>query len=144
MARATPWFAWLGRGSLLLRFSLLSLTVLVCIAFGLGTVLQREMEQDALHQQADEVAVVVQGVLGRHVRATILVDARQPSAQAWWAGLAHQLMLADSHLLRIMVWDAQSRLAYSNNSAAIGKTFPPNRNLRLALSGHPSNECGVS
>jgi len=53
---------------LLLRFSLLSLAVLALIALGLGTVLQREMERDALPQQADEVAVVVRGVFGPHLK----------------------------------------------------------------------------
>ena len=74
MARMTGTLGWLGRGSLLLRFSLLSLAVLALIALGLGTILQREMERDALHQQADEIAVVVRGVLGPHLESTDVGD----------------------------------------------------------------------
>src|SRR5690349_3144701 len=93
MARLVSWFGWLGRRSLLLRFSLLSFAVLALIAYGLATVLEGEMEQDALHQQADEVAVVVQGVIGRHMWYATVMDAVKPSERQWWAGLAHQLML---------------------------------------------------
>src|SRR5437660_158011 len=109
------WFEWLRRGSLLLRFSLLSLVVLAFIAIGLGTVIQREMEQDALVQQADEVAVVLQGMLGRHLTAASLAAAPQPRQRAWWASLAQQLLLADPHLVRIKVWDTHGRVVYSNN-----------------------------
>lgn len=91
MERVISWFAWFGPGSLLLRFSLLSLLVLALIAAGLAAVLQHELEQDALRQQADEIAVVVQGVLGRHITATTLLDARQPAQQAWWRGLADRV-----------------------------------------------------
>lgn len=134
------WVAWFRRGSLLLRFSLLSLAVLALIALGLATVLQREMEQDALHQQADEIAVVVQGVLGRHLRATTLTMARDARQQAWWGGLAHQLMLADPHLVRIKVWDTAGRVIYSNNPAQIGRAFPIDENLRAALAGRQAME----
>ena len=53
----------MSRSSLLLRFSVLTLVLLVVIGAGLGWVLQRQMEQTALEQQAAEVAVVVNGVL---------------------------------------------------------------------------------
>jgi len=136
MAHIVPWVGWFGRRSLLLRFSLLSFAVLALIAFGLATFLQRQMEEDALHQQADEIAVVVQGVLGRHMHYSTVVDAVRPSQQAWWGGLAQQLMLADPHLLRIVVWDAAARVAYSNNPAQIGQSFPHDPHLRTALLGH--------
>ena len=136
MERALSRFAWLGRGSLLLRFSLLSLVALALIAAGLATVLEREMTQDALRQQADEVAVVVQGVFGRHLTAaTRLKPAWRPSARAWWAGLAQDLLAADSHLVRIKVWDTSGRIIYSNNPAQIGRAFPLDDDLRVALSG---------
>ena len=135
MARVTGTFGWLGRGSLLLRFSLLSLAVLALIAAGLGTVLQREMERDALHQQADEVAVVVQGVLGPHLGAPTLKVARGPAQRAWWGGLADQLMQLDPHLLRITVWNADEQVVYSADPQQIGRTFPGVVDLRAALSG---------
>src|SRR5579884_3687430 len=114
MRRVVSWFAWFGRGSLLLRFSLLSLLVLALIAVGLAAALQHELEQDALRQQADELAVVVQGVLGRHLTAQSLATAAQPRHRAWWASLGQQLLWADPHLLRIKVWDTQGRVVYSN------------------------------
>jgi signal transduction histidine kinase len=126
---------WFNRGSLLLRFSLLSLVVLSLIAVGLASILQGQMERDALQQKADEVAVIVQGVLGRHLQVTTLDATRGSAQQAWWAGLAHQLMLADPHLVRIKVWDPHGRIVYSNNARQVGRIFPIDDNLRTALAG---------
>jgi len=131
----TGTLGWLGRGSLLLRFSLLSLAVLALIAAGLGTVLQREMERDALHQQADEVAVVVRGVLGPHLKAPTLGIARGPAQRAWWGGLADQLMQLDPHLVGITVWNAHEQVVYSVDPKQIGRRFPGVGDLRAALSG---------
>src|SRR5207302_9323653 len=55
-------FAPLMRGNLLLRFSLLSLVVLLGIGLGLGWILQQQMERTALVQQADEISVVIDSV----------------------------------------------------------------------------------
>jgi len=139
MERARSWLAWLGRGSLLLRFSLLSLVVLALIAAGLATTLEHEMTQDALRQQADKVAVVVRGVFDRPlVKATRLMPARRPTEYAWWASLAQGLLAADSHLVRVKVWDPSGRIIYSNNPAQIGRAFPIDDDLRAALAGRPA------
>ncbi len=132
-------FARLGRGSLLLRFSLLSMVALALIAVGLAAALEREMTQDALRQQADEVAVVVQGVFGRHMTATArLRPAVRASERAWWAGLAQDLLSADADLVRVKVWDPAGRIIYSNNPAQIGHAFPIDDDLRAALAGRPA------
>ncbi len=137
MERALSRFAWLERGSLLLRFSLLSLVALALIAVGQAAALEHEMTQDALRQQADEVAVVVQGVLGPRLSAmTRLAPALRPSDRAWWAGLAQDLLSADAHLVRVRVWDPASRIIYSNNPAQAGCAFPLDDDLRAALAGH--------
>ncbi len=129
-------FAWLGRGSLLLRFSLLSLVALTLIAVVLATALERELTQDALRQQADEVAIVVQGVFGRHLtRAASLAPALRSGERAWWAGLAQDLLSADAHLVRVKVWDPAGRIIYSNNPAQIGRAFPIDDDLGVALAG---------
>lgn len=126
----------LMRRSLLLRFSVLSLVVLLCIAVGLGWVLQRQMEHTALVQQADEVAVVIDSVLGRHLTKQDINGAGQPQERARWQGLAHRLLGADRHLVRIKVWDKSGRVVYSNNPAQVGKRFPVSNELRTALDGH--------
>jgi hypothetical protein len=84
MKRALSRFAWRGRGSLLLRFSLLSPVALALIAVSVAAVLEHGLTHDALRQQADEVAVVMQGVFDRPLAATTRltppgVRARAPS-----------------------------------------------------------------
>ncbi len=133
--RVVSWAAWFRQGSLLTRFALLSLIVLALIAAGLVIALQHETEQNALRQQADEIAVVVQGVLGRHITATALRDARRPTHHVWWAALATQLLLADPHLVRIKAWDTAGRVVYSNDPQQIGQAFAIDGNLRAALAG---------
>ena len=140
MGRIIGLFAWFRRGSLLLRFSLLSLIALALIAVGLAAALEREMTQDALRQQADEVAVVVHRVLDQHFKkvAMRLLPAVQPGQQAWWGGLAQDLRSADPHLVRIKVWDPSGRVIYSNNPRQIGQAFAVDGDLRTALSGQPA------
>lgn len=137
MKRLSSLFAPLGRGSLLLRFSLLSFVALALIAVVLSAVLERAMTQDALQQQADEVAVVVQeGVFGRHLTATArLRPAITPRSQAWWGSLTQDLLSADAHLVRVKVWDPTGRVIYSNNASQINRSFAIDDDLRTALSG---------
>lgn len=129
------WYGRLMRGSLLLRFSLLSLSVLVLIALALGWVLQQEMDHTALVQQADEIAVVVAGGVSPRLAASDLEGAGTRTHQSLWEDLAHKLLAADTHLVRIKVWDTGGRVVYSNNGEQVGKRFPIDENLRTALSG---------
>src|SRR5207302_3914689 len=100
----TP-FASLVRGNLLLRFSLLSLVVLLGIGLGLGWILQQQMERTALVQQADEISVVIDSVLGRHLKLADVSGAESAWGRTLWQNLAHRLLGADRHLVRIKVWD---------------------------------------
>ena len=131
----------LRRGSLLLRFSLLSLVALTLIAVVLATALEHAVTQDAKQQQADEVTVVVQGVFGHTLtRTERLAPALQASERGWWASLAQQLLSADAHLVRIKVWDPSGRVIYSNNPAQIGRAFPIDDDLGAALGGRPATD----
>jgi signal transduction histidine kinase len=121
--------------SLLLRFSLLSLAVLLALALGLGWLLQRQMEQTALVQQADEIAVVVDSVMGPQVTGRDLEAGKGPVTIARWQRLAHRLLDADRHLVRLKVWDPTGRVIYSNNPQQVGRRFPIDEELQRALSG---------
>jgi signal transduction histidine kinase len=125
----------MGR-SLLLRFSLLSGAVLLCIAVGLGAILQRQMEHTALVQQADEIGVVITSDLGRHLTPADLRVSGRPGIPARWRNLATTLLAADRHLVRIKVWDPTGRVIYSNNPSQIGRRFPISEELQSALTGH--------
>ncbi len=136
MKHLSSLFAAFNRGGLLLRFSLLSFVALALIAIGLSTVLERAMTQDALRQQADEVAVVVQGVFGHRLTATSrLMPVLKPKSRAWWGVLTQNLLSADAHLVRVKVWDPTGRVIYSNNSAQINHSFAIGNDLGAALAG---------
>jgi signal transduction histidine kinase len=126
---------WLGRGSLLLRFSLLSLVVLALIAVGLASVLQREMEHDALVQQADEVATIMAGVIPHQLRPDTMRHALQPEGRAWWGSLAATMTAAGMDLVQVTLWDERGMAVYSNNPRRIGRIYPLDADLRGALSG---------
>src|SRR5947209_384447 len=126
------------RRSLLLRFSVLSLAVLLCIGLGLGWLLDQQMEHSALVQQANEVAVVIDSVLGHHLTAQDVDNAEQPGERVRWQSLARRLLGADHHLVRIKVWDDSGRVVYSNESAQVGQRFPVSEELRTALAGQRS------
>jgi signal transduction histidine kinase len=135
IARVAPRFTRLVRESLLFRFSVLSATVLILIAVGLGLVLERQVEHDALIRQADEVAVVVQDVLGNGLTAETFTGQPRIGSQTRWAAKSRRLLLADGHVVRVKVWDTTGRVIFSNNPAQIGQSYPIDDNLRTALSG---------
>ena len=135
MRRVVTSLGRLMRRSLLLRFSVLSMAVLLCIALGLGWVLQRQMEHTALVQQADEIAVVIDSTTGRQLTAKDVTAAAGPAGRARWASLARRLLGADHHLVRIKVWDDTGRVIYSNNPAQVGKRYAISDELRTALNG---------
>jgi signal transduction histidine kinase len=126
----------LGRGSLLLQFSVLSLTLLALIAVSLGWVIQREMENGALEQQTNEVAAILQGSLNGQLTPTDLRANQSAQQRAHWDSLARNMLMADSHLVRIKVWNTEGRVVYSNNAQQIGRRFPIDDNLRAALDGN--------
>jgi signal transduction histidine kinase len=138
MNRVVRGSRFVTRTSLLLRFSLLALSILLLIGAGLGWILQRQMEQTALRQQADEVAVVIDGTISRNVIGADLQTATHPQARQLWVSLAQRLIRADSHLVRIKVWNRSGTVVYSNDSRQIGKRFPLDADLRAALEGRQS------
>ncbi|MBV9280888.1 MAG: hypothetical protein JOZ41_12465, partial [Chloroflexi bacterium] len=126
----------LGRGSLLLRFSLLTLGVLALIAAGLVWILQQQLQDNALRQQANEVAVVFDGTMARYLKPADMTVAAGKARRSHWKWLAGALLLADRHLVGVTVWDRHGRIIYSNNPRQIGALYPIDANLRSALSGH--------
>ena len=92
--------AQLVRVSLLLRFSLLSAAVLMLIAVGLASLLEMQLEQDALTQQADEVAAIVQGVVGPHLGPGDFSGPAAAGSRGRWAAISHNLLLANRHIVR--------------------------------------------
>jgi signal transduction histidine kinase len=128
---------WLS-SSLMVRFSLLSLVLLVLIGAGLGWVLQQQMEHAALVQQADEIAIVLDSTLSGKVQQSDLDFPAQHGEEARWRHLAGLLLRADPHLVRIKVWNRQSQVVYSNRAQEIGRSYPVDSELRKALSGRRS------
>src|ERR1019366_3117414 len=111
------------------------LRVLGLTAVSLGWVIQSEMENGALVQQTDEVAAILEGSISRMLTPADLAASQPTKERSRWASLAHRLLLADTHLVRIKVWDLQGTVIYSNNPGQIGKRFPIDSNLRGALHG---------
>jgi signal transduction histidine kinase len=125
-----------GRGSLLLRFSLLSLAVLACIAAGLVWVLQQQVQHNALEQQANEVAVVFDGTMARYLKPADMTVTAGKARRSHWTWLAGALLKADKHLIGVKVWDRNGWIIYCNNPRLIGTKVPMDANLQTAMTGH--------
>lgn len=106
------------------------------IALALGTLIQRQLEDNALVQQANEVAVVLQGTTARYLKPTDVSVAAGKAHRSHWTWLAGALLMADHHLVGVKVWDPHGRVIYSNDPGQIGAWYLPNANLRSALNGH--------
>lgn len=87
-------------------------------------------------QQANEVAVVLQGTMARYLKPTDVSVAAGRARRSHWTWLAGALLTADHHLVGVKVWDTHGRIIYSNDPRQIGTWYAPDANLRASLNGH--------
>src|SRR5436190_267024 len=82
------------------------------------------MAHTALVQQANESAVVIDGVLSRQLTPADFRQTGDDRLRVRWDDLAARLLQADRHLVRIKVWDRTGRIVYSNNPRQEGRRYP--------------------
>lgn len=127
------------RDSLLLRFTIISLTVTFLIAVAFSLLLTKKMIADALDDAAQEAAQTVTTSITPEVTADDFA-APTPTRVAAWKMRIGRVVVGD--LVRVKVWDAHGMVLYSDDPQLIGKTFPlaDQEELRDALGGEMAKE----
>jgi len=141
--RTRRWWAKLPirpfRDSLLLRFTVVSLTVTTLIAVSFSLLLTKRMIADALDDAAQEAAQTVTTSIAPEVSADDFA-APTPVRVAAWKMRIGRVVAGD--IVRVKVWDAHGMVLYSDDPELIGKTFPlaDQEELREALEGDLAKE----
>src|SRR5436190_21563926 len=111
------------RPSLLTSFSLLGgiLTVVIAVVFALA--LQRQLEQNALRQEAESAADQVSLILSPNLSAAELAGPLSAARYAEIDALIRRDVLHE-HIVRVKIWNPTGLLLYSDDQALIGQNFP--------------------
>src|SRR5215208_3373026 len=128
--------ALLRRPSLLTKFSVLSLLVIVALGIGVGLMLQERIERRALLESTKLAETMT--TLGMQ---PILLpgDLEAGQGEAHLDALDEQLELRDLDRLgirRLKVFNADSVIVYSDERTIVGESHPESPGVRGALTGH--------
>jgi putative nucleotidyltransferase with HDIG domain len=122
------------RLSLLAQFSIVSFVLIAGIGAALAWVVQDQLEQNALRQEAASAADQVALTLAPALRAE---DLRGPLAPARFAqidALVRETLLHD-HIVRVKIWNPDGMLLYSDETALLNQRFALDTELQDALAG---------
>ena len=120
--------------SLLTRFTLISLLVILLTASGLAWRLELALERDALLAAAQNTADQAANILNRNLTAKDLETAFPEERYHEIDALIHNTLLS-ANIVRIKIWNRDGLLVYSDDKNIRGQTFPIDAELQAALSG---------
>ncbi len=127
------------RPSLLTSFSLLGgvLTIVIAVVFALA--LERQLEENALAQEAASAADQVSLILSPNLSAADLAAPLSPARYAEIDALIRREVLHE-HIVRVKIWNPEGLLLYSDDQALTGQMFPVSHELEDALAGEVAME----
>jgi signal transduction histidine kinase len=122
--------------TLLSRFSILSLVLMVAIGALLGYTVTHYFEMQALTQQQNAVRDIVPPVIGDRITDKVLT---QGASGSDYNGIESALAnLGGSGLVRVKIWNRDGMIVYSDQKQLIGQKFPISDILSQALDGSTS------
>jgi signal transduction histidine kinase len=123
------------RPNLLLRFSIISFAICALIALAFGWMLQQQLVNDALNQQAKDGGAVVDALLWNYLTpAQLAVPARGHEYNVLLEQISG-LKQAEKDIVRIKVWNPGGIIVFSDQRSLVGRHFPVDGGLRRALGG---------
>ena len=127
------WTGTLAGGSLLRRFTVVSLLSTLVVGSIFGTVASHVAEEYALHSRAQAIAVhVSEFVAPRLVPEDF---AREGSSRRIQFEFATRDLLGKAGIIRVSVWNTRGKLLYSNGDPPGARPTAPSREVEQALIG---------
>jgi hypothetical protein len=131
---------WSARLSLLARFGLMSLVVLVVLGFAIGLTLKQQIESRALGRATQLAQVIAELGVQPRVQSGDLERPLSPARldeldEVMQARLSH-----DNQLLRVKIFDREGRIMYSDQRSLIGESEAGESGVSQALRGGTSAE----
>ena len=121
--------------NLLLRFSLVSFAICALIAVTFGWMLQQQLVNDALNQQAKDGGAVVDALLWSYFTPSELVHPATGPEYRRLDGQISGLKQAERDIVRIKVWNPHGVIVFSDDRSLVGRRFPVDGGLHDALHG---------
>ena len=108
------------RTSLLLRFSIIFLLVIVLVAAGLAWRLESTLENDALQAVAENTAEQATNILDKNLTSADMKDSLRGQRYAEIDTLIHNTLLS-KNIVRIKIWNRSGLLVYADDQSQIGR-----------------------
>ena len=128
-----------GSGAIVGIFALLSLVPVVALGIGLGNVVSSGVRAQNLADANRNAALLAQAAIEPLLVPADLTaglsDARLAELDQSLRGVAF-----GKNVARLKIWNRQNVVVYSDNRALVGRTFPADEHLAMALAGATASE----
>ncbi|MCL4310564.1 MAG: HD domain-containing protein [Actinomycetota bacterium] len=125
--------------SLLTRFSLLTLIIVIIVGMVSIWVMQRLLEQNIIIQEANNAADQVKTVLDKSLSSSDLAGPPDPARLGQIDALIRKEII-NGHIVRINIYSRSKQIIYSNNMKMVGQSVPNDENLTKALDGQVTSD----
>ncbi len=120
--------------TLLLKFSIIALILIIAIAAVLTWNIQQQMEENELRVAAETTAAQVSMILNKNLGHDDIQGQLEPARFAEIDSLIRQYLIHE-HIVRVKIWNRNGILIYSDEKDLVGQSFPVNDELSDALNG---------
>lgn len=128
--------------SLAKQFLMVSFPVLLAGSLLIGWWIGRQVEEGVAHRIGSVTALYVDAFVGPHVQSLAKNSALRPSDLAVLNSDLNETMLGQK-IISLKVWDRTGRVLFSTDPDVIGKQFPIEEGLAIALTGSIFSEISL-
>ncbi len=128
--------------SLAKQFLMVSFPVLLAGSLVIGWWIGKQVEEGVAHRIGSVTALYVDAFVGPHVQALAKSSALTPANLAALNSDLNETMLGQK-IISLKVWDRTGRVLFSTDPDVIGKQFPIEEGLAVALTGSIFSEISV-
>jgi signal transduction histidine kinase len=121
---------------------MVSFPVLLAGSLAIGWWIGKQVEEGVVHRIGSVTALYVDAFVGPHVQSLASDAALAPGDLAMLNADLNNTMLGQK-IISLKVWDRTGRVLFSTDPATIGKQFPIEEGLEVALTGSIFSEISV-
>jgi signal transduction histidine kinase len=125
--------------TLVQRFMLASLVILIAGMTGIGLWIGNEIKTGVIHRTGATTALYVDSFVAPLLQELGTTDSLSPESQAQLSKLLQDTSMGQQ-IVTFKVWDPTGKVIYSTDQETIGQRFPIGEGLALAILGQVSSE----
>jgi signal transduction histidine kinase len=124
------------------QFLMVSFPVLLAGSLAIGWWIGKQVQEGVAHRIGSVTALYVDAFVGPHVQSLAQHASLTPADLAMLNSDLNETMLGQK-IISLKVWDRSGRVLFSTDPAVIGKQFPIEEGLQVALDGNIFSEVSV-